>query len=108
MPEAIACCRQPSRISRTKVVVKVARAWRAAYTICMKAGDQVGWQWGKGIATGEVLEVRSERTQVESKGKLISRNGTSDDPAVIIRSDNGSTVLKLAHEIQIVKGGEDV
>ena len=74
----------------------------------MKIGDQVGWQWGAGIATGVVLEVHTERTQIESKGKLITRNGRSDDPAIVIKSDNGSMVIKLRHEVQVVKGGNDV
>ena len=74
----------------------------------MNVGDQVGWQWGTGIATGEVLELRHERTQIESKGKLITRNGRSDDPAVIISGSNGARILKLVHELQIVKGGTDV
>lgn len=73
----------------------------------MKVGDQVGWQWGSGIATGTVLELRPERTQIESKGKVITRNGQSDDPAVIIQGDNGSTVIKLAHEVQVTRGDGD-
>jgi hypothetical protein len=74
----------------------------------MTVGDQVGWQWGTGIATGTVVDVRHERTQIESKGKLITRNGRIDDPAIVIRTDNGSPVVKLAHELQIIKGGSDV
>ena len=75
----------------------------------MRVGDEVGWQWGAGLATGQVIEIRSARIQIESKGKLITRNGRSDDPAVIIRSDNGTLVLKLEHEIQTIKrGGTDV
>ena len=74
----------------------------------MKVGDQVGWKWASSIATGRVLEVRHERVEIESKGKQIVRNGSHDDPAVIIQSDNGSKVLKLAHELQITKGADDV
>lgn len=74
----------------------------------MKVGDQVGWQWGNGLATGEVIDIRHEKTVIESKGKCITRNGRDDDPAVIIRSDNGSKVVKLEHEVQVVKGGDDV
>lgn len=74
----------------------------------MNIGDQVGWQWGTGVATGQVLEMHAKRTQIESKGTIITRNGRSDDPAVIINGDSGSMVLRLAHELQVVKGGEDV
>ena len=74
----------------------------------MRIGDQVGWQWGTGLATGDVLEIRHERTQIVNKGKTITRNGRTDDPAVVIKSHNGSKVLKLAHELQVIKGGSDV
>ena len=72
----------------------------------MNAGDQVGWQWGNGLATGEVIEIKFEKTEIESKGKKITRNGREDDPALIIKSDNGSKVLKLQHEVQVIKKGE--
>lgn len=62
--------------------------------------DYVGWKWGFGFAQGKVIEVRTERTEIESKGKRIVRNGTADNPAVIIVQDNGTKVLKLASELQ--------
>lgn len=69
----------------------------------MKVGDQVGWQWGRGIAIGLVTQIEPERTQIECNGKIIRRNGTRDDPAIIILSEKGSQVLKLQHEVQIIK-----
>ena len=68
----------------------------------LAAGDSVGWQWSGGIATGTVESVHTERTSIETKGKTIVRNGTKDDPAVVIIHDNGTKVLKLQHEIQKV------
>lgn len=73
----------------------------------MNVGDQVGWQWGNGLATGEILEIHTERTQIESKHKLITRNGRSDDPAIVILGNNGSKVLKLAHEVQVIQAGSN-
>lgn len=72
----------------------------------MKIGDHVGWKWGNGIAVGVIEELQSERTVIESKGKRIVRNGSQADPAVIIRQDSGTRVLKLARELQIVKASE--
>jgi hypothetical protein len=66
----------------------------------MKVGDNVAWQWGNGLAEGQVKEVRHERTVILSKGKHITRNGTQDDPAIIIQHKSGNEVLKLAHEVQ--------
>lgn len=74
----------------------------------MNVGDQVGWQWGSGLATGTVLDIRKERTQIQTKGKTITRNGQNDDPAIIIKSVNGSQVIKLQHEIQVIKEADNV
>lgn len=66
----------------------------------MKVHDTVAWEWGNGVAEGEVIEIRTERTEIESKGKRIVRNGTPDNPAVIIKHSSGTKVLKLQSEIK--------
>lgn len=66
----------------------------------MKAGDKVTWKWGNGTAEGIVKSVHAERTSIQSKGKTIKRNGTPDDPAVIIKPESGNDVLKLSSEIR--------
>ena len=65
-----------------------------------KIGDDVSWRWANGIASGRVIEVHAERTQIVSKDKLITRNGSEENPAVIIKQDNGTEVLKLSSELQ--------
>ena len=67
--------------------------------ITLQKGDGVAWKWANGIAEGEVLEVCPERTEIESKGTRIVRNGTEDNPAIIIKHTNGNEVLKLASEL---------
>lgn len=64
-------------------------------------GDTVYWKWLKGFAEGEVLDIKPERIEIVSKTKLITRNGTKDNPAVIILHDNGNEVLKLTSELII-------
>jgi Hypervirulence associated proteins TUDOR domain len=64
------------------------------------AGTEVGWLWAGSLATGIVLEVRPERHEIISKGKRIVRNGSTEDPALVIQHTSGSLVLKLAHEVQ--------
>lgn len=66
-------------------------------------GTEVGWSWLGSVTTGVVLEVHHERCEIESKGKLIVRNGTHNDPALVIKHANGALVLKLAHEVQVLK-----
>ena len=66
----------------------------------MKKGDHIAWKWGNGLAQGEVISVHYEPTSIESKGKVIKRNGTKDNPALVIKHASGNNVLKLASEVQ--------
>lgn len=66
----------------------------------LKIGAEVGWQWGKGLATGVIQEIHPNKHTIISKGKQISRNGTQKDPAIVIKHQKGSLVLKLSHEVQ--------
>lgn len=66
----------------------------------MKKGDPVAWRWGNGLAEGTVKSVHTEPTTIQSKGKSVKRNGTADNPAVVIQHKSGNDVLKLASEIQ--------
>lgn len=68
----------------------------------IKPGNEVGWQWGSSITTGTVVSLHPERTEIISKGSLIVRNGTSENPAVIINHKSGNQVLKLSSELQLV------
>ncbi len=73
----------------------------------VRVGDYVGWKWGYGVAQGKIVAIKHEKTQIESKGKLITRNGTPDDPAVIIEQTNGTKVLKLSRELQVLSESKD-
>ena len=66
----------------------------------IKIGSEVSWIWGNGLATGIVQEIHPNRHQIISKGKLIVRNDTINDPAIVIKHPKGSLVLKLSHEVQ--------
>lgn len=47
--------------------------------------DPVYRNWGGGQPSGKVAEIKAEKAEVMSnKGNVISKNGTEDDPAVII------------------------
>lgn len=66
----------------------------------MNIHDSVAWQWGNGLAEGTITEIRPERTEITSNGKKIARNGTPDNPALIIKHKSGNPVLKLQSEVQ--------
>ncbi|AEF40324.1 hypervirulence associated TUDOR domain-containing protein [Hoyosella subflava] len=65
-----------------------------------KAGDMVAWKWGNGTASGEVVRIAPEKTSIQSKGQTITRNGSSDNPAVVITQDDGTRVIKLQSELE--------
>ncbi len=66
----------------------------------MKSGDHIAWKWGNGLAQGVIKSVHYETTTIESKGKVITRHGTKDRPALIITHKSGNDVIKLASEVQ--------
>lgn len=62
-------------------------------------GDQVSWPWGSGKADGEVQSVFHEKTVRKIKGTEVVRHGSNDNPAVYIKQNDGTEVLKLASEV---------
>ncbi|EGX94389.1 DNA-binding protein [Cordyceps militaris CM01] len=64
-----------------------------------KPGETVSWNWGNGQPKGKVLDVKEEKATITTKrGNKVSREGDSDDPAVIL--DTGkSKAIKSAHEL---------
>ncbi|TEA15292.1 hypothetical protein C8034_v002710 [Colletotrichum sidae] len=64
-----------------------------------KKGDKVSWNWGGGQPEGKVLDVKGEKTSIETKnGNEVSRDGKPEDPAVVL--DTGkSKAIKSAHEL---------
>lgn len=69
----------------------------------MKINDVVAWKWGNSVAEGIVKEIHFDRTEIISKGKRIVRNGSEQNPAVIIDHKSGNLVLKLQSEVQKTK-----
>ncbi|MCB1341332.1 MAG: DUF2945 domain-containing protein [Pseudooceanicola sp.] len=60
--------------------------------------NRVGRDRGRGTGEGRVAELHDSRTQRAIRGATITRNGTPDNPAVIVQLDDGGTVLKLVSE----------
>ena len=66
----------------------------------IREGTQVKWKWGDGWAEGEVVERREETITRTIDGTEVTRKGSADDPALVIRQDDGQQVLKLASECE--------
>lgn len=65
-----------------------------------KKGDTVSWTWGSGTATGEVQESFTDKVTRTIKGKEITRDASTDEPAYLIEQEDGDRVLKSASEIK--------
>jgi len=65
-----------------------------------QSGDKVEWDWGNGTATGQVDQTHQSSITRTIKGSEVTRNGSSDDPALEIKQDDGTTVLKLSSEVR--------
>lgn len=65
----------------------------------MRKGTQVSWKYGTGTATGKIEEIYKEAIEKTIKGSKIHRNGTPENPALVIVQDNGDKVIKLQSEV---------
>ena len=66
-------------------------------------GDSVQWKYGKGTSIGKVTKIYPEPITLKLGESDITRNGTEENPALLIAQTNGSQVLKLASEVKIIR-----
>ena len=69
----------------------------------MRKGTKVSWKYGTGTATGKIESMHQEPVTRTLKGAEIHRNGTADNPALVIVQENGDRVLKLKSEVKALK-----
>ena len=69
----------------------------------LREGSAVKWKYGTGEAEGKVLEVHKKHISREIKGKEITRNGSEENPALLIEQADGDRVLKLSSEVERTK-----
>jgi hypothetical protein len=72
-------------------------------TSTMRKGTKVTWKYGTGTATGKIESVHKEPIARTIKGSEIHRNGSDDDPALVIVQENGDRVIKLKSEVKAAK-----
>ena len=64
-----------------------------------RTNQYVEWNWGNGTGVGQVEE-RFERDVTRTiEGSEITRNGSEDNPAYLIKQEDGGKVLKLGSEL---------
>jgi hypothetical protein len=64
-----------------------------------RIGDSVRWKWASGHGEGTIEDRFERRVQRTLKGSRVVKNGSSRNPALLIRQDNGAKVLKLQSEL---------
>lgn len=64
------------------------------------AGDSVKWKWGNGYGEGKVAERFTEKVTRTLDGAEVTRDASDDEPAYLIKQDDGSRVLKSHSEIE--------
>ena len=64
-------------------------------------GTKVTWNWGQGTASGTVQKTYAKSITRSLKGTEVTRNGTKDDPALLIEQEDGDEVLKLSSEVDV-------
>lgn len=65
----------------------------------IRQGTTVEWEWGEGKASGEVSEIFDREVTRTLDGSEITRHGSEDDPAYLIKQQDGSEILKLKSEV---------
>ncbi len=65
-----------------------------------QTGQYVKWDWGNGTAKGQIKE-RFEREVTRTlQGSEVTKDGDEDNPAYLIKQDDGDEVLKRGSEIE--------
>lgn len=65
----------------------------------VKKGDEVTWKYGSGKAEGTVAEVHKEPVERTVQGAKVKRNGSADEPALVIKQKNAKKVVKSTSEV---------
>ncbi|QEG24951.1 hypervirulence associated TUDOR domain-containing protein [Mariniblastus fucicola] len=63
-------------------------------------GTDVKWKWGDGWGHGTVDERFTEKVTRTIEGNEVTREASSDEPAYLIKQDDGGRVLKGHSEVQ--------
>ncbi|WP_265564492.1 hypervirulence associated TUDOR domain-containing protein [Sphingomicrobium arenosum] len=65
-----------------------------------QTNQYVKWDWGNGTGCGQIEE-RFEREVTRTiDGNEVTRDGSEDNPAYLIKQDDGGKVLKKGSELE--------
>lgn len=64
-----------------------------------QTGTNVEWNWGNGTGTGKIVERFTDKVTRTIDGTEITRRATTDEPAYMIKQNDGDRVLKSHSEV---------
>jgi hypothetical protein len=64
-----------------------------------RKGTTVEWSWGKGTGVGKVAESFTEDVERKIAGADIKRKASKQEPAYLVRQEDGGAVLKSHSEL---------
>lgn len=62
-------------------------------------GTRVQWHWANGTGEGKVSDVFTRKVSRTIKGSKITRNADEENPAYLIKQDDGDRVMKSHSEL---------
>ena len=68
-----------------------------------QTNQYVEWDWGNGTAKGQIKERFEKEVTRTIDGSEITRKGDEDNPAYLIKQEDGDKVLKLGSELRAAK-----
>ncbi|MAC12565.1 DUF2945 domain-containing protein [Novosphingopyxis sp. YJ-S2-01] len=68
-----------------------------------QTNQYVEWDWGNGTAKGQIEERFEKEVTRTIDGSEITRKGDEDNPAYLIKQEDGDKVLKLGSELRAAK-----
>jgi hypothetical protein len=63
-------------------------------------GTKVTWNWAGSTAEGTIVERFTDKVTRSIKGAEVTRNASQEEPAFLIRQEDGDEVLKSASELE--------
>lgn len=68
----------------------------------IRKGTEVEWKYGSSKAEGKVEQKFTKEVTRKIKGKEVTRKATNDNPAYLVKQDDGAKVLKSDREVHKV------
>ncbi|GAA4643038.1 hypothetical protein GCM10023115_09980 [Pontixanthobacter gangjinensis] len=62
--------------------------------------QHVQWNWGGGVGKGQITERFEREVTCTLQGSEVTRKGDVDNPAYLIKQDDGDEVLKLGSGLE--------